>query len=261
MFERNAWSRHCTSTRASQLSISAIMRVKETKTYNLFFILLFSCLFSQDTASQDLASRSDKNYFQSDVDAFIKEDSLNPPPQHSVEFIGSSIFRLWAKLKEQMDPLPVFNRAFGGSRTNDVLYFMDKIVFPYSPKIIIYYCGSNDAGGSVPVNTITSNIISFFQRVEARLPDTKTFFVSVNRSPARKAKWSAIDSTNAIIEEFCSQSPRRKFINVNPVLFDLKGKPRLDLYLDDQLHFKDDAYKEFTKIIKPILLQEWFQNK
>ena len=33
-------------------------------------------------------------------------------------FVGSSIFRLWESVRTDMAPLPVFNHAFGGSRTD-----------------------------------------------------------------------------------------------------------------------------------------------
>lgn len=229
--------------------------------YTIFSFFLLGLGFFQSLNAQDSISQSKRNYFQNDIEAFIKNDSTNPPPQNSIEFIGSSIFRLWKSLKSDMAPLPVYNRAFGGSRTSDVLYFMDNIVFPYHPKIIVYYCGSNDAAGHIPSKPITANITAFFERVEKRFPETKLFFVSVNKSPARKAMWGTIDSTNAFMKEFCSKSPRRTFIDVNPVLFDTQGNPRTELYVDDKLHFKDDAYAEFTKIIKPILTQEWTRKK
>jgi lysophospholipase L1-like esterase len=232
------------------------MITKSTR-HSFLFILLIGAGVFQPLFSQDSSSGNGKIRFRSDIEIFLKNDSTSPPPLNSIEFIGSSIFRRWDKLKEQMAPLPVYNRAFGGSRTHEVLFYMDKIVFPYKPRIIVYYCGSNDAGGSVPVAGIVSNIKKFFERVHQQLPETKLFFVSINRSPKRKSMWVAIDSTNAIIKKYCSASSKREFIDVNPVLFDAAGNPRLELYLDDQLHFKDEAYGEFTKIIKPILLKEW----
>ena len=39
----------------------------------------------------------------------------------------------------------------------------------------------------------------------------------------------------------------------NPVLFDATGKPRLDLYMGDELHLRPRAYEGFAKIIKPVL--------
>jgi len=208
-------------------------------------------------AAQDSTFRGDKVRFQSAIAKFLSEDSVQPPPQRAILFIGSSIFRRWESLRADMAPLPVFNRAFGGSRTHEVLYYIDRIVVPYQPKIIVYYCGSNDAGGSVPAVKAAANITEFFERVKDRLPETKIFFVSVNRSPARTARWPGIDSINTLIQEYCRRTENRYFIDVNAALFDDQGKPRLDLYLEDRLHFKSASYIEFTKIIKPVLEREW----
>ena len=82
--------------------------------------------------------------FADQITTMLDGDKTAPPPQNGVLFIGSSIFRQWTNVKEHMAPLPAFNRAFGGSRTWEVLHYMDRIVLPYHPRIIVYYTGSND---------------------------------------------------------------------------------------------------------------------
>src|SRR5207248_1947169 len=59
--------------------------------------------------------------FQGEIQQMLARDKTNPPPQGGILFIGSSIFRFWTHLSEQMAPLPVFNHAFGGSVTQDIL--------------------------------------------------------------------------------------------------------------------------------------------
>jgi hypothetical protein len=76
--------------------------------------------------------------FAANIEAFLERDRVSPPPQGGILFIGSSIFRQWADLEADMAPLPAFNRAFGGSRTWEVLHYMDEIVLPYQPRIIVY---------------------------------------------------------------------------------------------------------------------------
>src|SRR5690242_2129812 len=90
------------------------------------------------------AQQTPPRRFQADIERMLESDKTSPPPREGILFIGSSIFRLWTRLTEQMAPLPVFNRAFGGSVTQDILDRADQIVLPYKPKIIVYYCGSND---------------------------------------------------------------------------------------------------------------------
>src|SRR5713226_9878726 len=92
--------------------------------------------------------------FQADIEKMLAQDKTNPPPRDGILFIGSSIFRLWTGLSEQMAPLPVFNRAFGGSVTQDILDRTEQLVLPYKPRIIVYYCGSNDVGAGESAEAI-----------------------------------------------------------------------------------------------------------
>src|SRR5262245_12141591 len=92
--------------------------------------------------------------FAADIQAFLDQDRTQPPPKDAILFIGSSIFRQWTNVREHMAPLPVFNRAFGGSRTWEVLHYMDRIVLPYRPRIIVYYTGSNDVNAGEPAAAI-----------------------------------------------------------------------------------------------------------
>ncbi len=204
------------------------------------------------TAEQKKAPR-----FADAIEAFLKEDQTNPPPKQAILFIGSSIFRQWKNLKEQMAPLPVFNRAFGGSRSAEILYYMDKVVLPYEPKVIVYYCGSNDINANINPEEIAENFKQFVERVHVKLPRTQIFFTSINRAPQKMERWVDVDAANALIKEFCAKGKLLGFIDVNPALFDKEGKPRMELYLPDKLHFLEPAYVEFTTIIKPMIENAW----
>jgi lysophospholipase L1-like esterase len=208
---------------------------------------------NQVVAQQAVASAR----FQTEIDAFLKEDVTNPPPKGGILFIGSSIFKGWTNLKSQMTPLSVFNRAFGGSRTDDILYYMDKVVLPYEPSIIVYYCGSNDVNAGEPAALIFGRFREFVERVHTALPDTRVLYVSINRAPQKMERWDVVDAANSLVKEYCSNDKKLGFIDVNPVLFDQQGNPRLDLYLQDRLHFKEPAYEEFTKVVKPVVAETW----
>ena len=195
--------------------------------------------------------------FQSTIDKYMESDKASPPAKGTIEFIGSSIFFRWKNLADQMAPLPVYNRAFGGSQTADILYYMDQVVLPYEPRIIVYYCGSNDVNGKQTAETIAGRYREFVTRVHAKLPGTKIFYVSVNKAPQKMDRWDVVDAVNKSVAEFSAGDKRLGFIDVNPALFDAAGKARIELYLPDKLHFLDPAYDEFTKIIKPVIEREW----
>lgn len=191
--------------------------------------------------------------FEPDIQAFLAADRAKPPVPGRILFVGSSIFRLWTNVVEAMAPLPVVNRAFGGSRTGDQLDRFDQIVKPHAPRVIVYYCGSNDLKAGNDPEAIFARFRSFSERVRRELPGTKLLFVSSTRSPDRVDKWDRVDRYNGLVRDYCAATPGHTFIDVNPALFDEAGQPRRELYVEDQLHLRPEAYRAFQARIKPVL--------
>jgi lysophospholipase L1-like esterase len=175
------------------------------------------------------------------------------PPAGGIVFVGSSIFHRWTSLESQMAPLPITNLAIDGTVTADMLRMVDSRVIPLRPKVIAYYCGSNDVSLGEPAGAIAGRIVRFIERVAAALPDTRVVFVSINRAPSKEDRWDAVDDVNRQITMYAASHPHVAYVDVNPVLFDANGKPRFDLYMGDELHLRPPAYEGFAKILKPVL--------
>jgi hypothetical protein len=204
-----------------------------------------------------LAQRSGR--FQGEIERMLAQDKTNPPPRDGILFIGSSIFRLWTGLKEQMAPLPVFNRAFGGSVTQDILDWTDRLVLPYKPRIVVYYCGSNDVGAGEAAEAIVGRTKQFLKIVGEKLPNTFVYYTSIQKAPDKRDRWDVVDAVNREMERYSHQSRNLGFIDLNPVLFDRDGKLRGNLFLPDELHFRPEstAYEEFAAVVKPVLTKAW----
>jgi len=181
---------------------------------------------------------------------------LNPEPQNAIVFAGSSIFHFWTTLVDDMDPLPVINQAFAGARMHSVFNAIDKLIIPYSPEIIVYYCGSNDINDGAESSDILSGFEKFVSAVRDKLPSTIIYFVSINKAPQKMDKWNVIDDSNEKIKDWCEETDRLFFIDINPPFFS-GGQSRTDLFFEDGLHFQPEVYLEFTKIIKPIIEEGW----
>jgi disulfide oxidoreductase YuzD len=197
--------------------------------------------------------------FERSIAAFEAADALSPPPAGGILFIGSSIFRLWSGLSEHMAPLPVFNRAFGGSRTAHVLQYMDRIVVPYRPRIIVYYCGSNDVNGGESAEAVAARYRAFSERVRVALPGTRVYFVSIIRAPQKRDRWDVVNRANALVRRYSEATPGREYIDVHPALEDAKGQPLVDLYLADRLHYQPQAYDRMADVVRPVIAGAWVE--
>ena len=226
------------------------------KTFRLLAILLLLAPFLS-RAADDAAKRWEQ--YEASFKTFAEQDAAKPFPKGGILFVGSSIFRQWTTVADQMAPLPVLNRAFGGSRTGDQLARFDQLVPRYAPRIVVYYCGSNDlnAKDADAPPAIFARFKEFSDRVRRWSPDTRVVYVTSTRSPDRVRKWEQVDHYNALVRAHCAATPHHHFVDINPALVDESGHPRLELYQKDKLHFHPPAYEAFTAIIRPVLERLW----
>ena len=89
------------------------------------------------------ASR-DPAFFEDEIAAFEAADRVQPPPERPIGFVGSSSIRLGGSLGEDMAPLPVLNRGFGGSQLAHVVHFAERAVLRYRPRAVVLYAGDDD---------------------------------------------------------------------------------------------------------------------
>jgi hypothetical protein len=181
-------------------------------------------------------------------------------PEHGgIVFTGSSIFQFWTHLREQMAPLPVLNRAIAGTVTQDMLDRMGQLVLPYQPRIVVYYCGSNDISAGADAGPIVERIKRYIQILHQKSPDTFFYYTSIQKAPEKRARWDVVEAVNREMERYSRQASNVGYIDLNPVLFDSRNHVRENLFLPDGLHFRPDstAYLEFSQVVKPILIKAW----
>jgi lysophospholipase L1-like esterase len=187
------------------------------------------------------------------VGAVSTTAAADEPGPGGIVFVGSSIFHRWTHLVQQMAPLPIVNIAFDGAETGDMLRLIDSRLVPMRPKVVAYYAGSNDIDAGEPAQAIVGRIRQFIDRVTTALPDSHIVFMSINRAPEKQERWDVVDAVNHEIEMYAARGTQLQYVDVNPVLFNHDGTPRLELFLSDRLHFRPQAYEEFAPILKPVL--------
>jgi lysophospholipase L1-like esterase len=181
------------------------------------------------------------------------------PQRSGIVFTGSSIFQFWTHLTDQMAPLPVLNRAIAGTVTQDMLDRIGQLVLPYQPRIVVYYCGSNDISAGEDAGPIIERTKRYIQILHEKSPDTFFYYTSIHKAPEKRARWDVVEAVNRELERYSHQAKNVGYIDLNPVLFDGHGNLRMNLFLGDGLHFRPDstAYPEFSQIVKPILTKAW----
>lgn len=180
------------------------------------------------------------------------------PAAGTIACVGSSSMRMWKTIAQDLAPLPVWNRAFGGSRTGDQVNAFPRLLLPHKPRVIVYYCGDNDLAkpDADPQNAV-KGFSEFVAVVRKELPTTRIVYLSIKPSPSRIACLPVSTKANAAIKELCATDPLLTFIDVAGPMLDAEGKPRGELFLKDRLHMNEEGYKLWTSIVKPVLGKVW----
>jgi hypothetical protein len=214
--------------------------------YVLLCLLLPTLLVGQQS--------TDPDRWESAMQSFEAEDRENFPEPGSVLFIGSSSIKRWETVKDDMAPLSVIHRGFGGSQMVDVIQYFDRIVLPYKPADIVLYEGDNDIGQGKSPHRVLSDFRVFVSMIKAQLPQTRIHFIAIKPSVKRLALLEEMRMVNMMIEVYCNGDDRMNFIDIwNPVV-DEEGKPHPELFVEDMLHLNADGYAIWADIIKAHLL-------
>lgn len=191
--------------------------------------------------------------WEPEIRAFEAADRTNPPPKGGILFIGSSSIRLWTTLAEDFAEYPVINRGFGGSQIADSVYFADRIVVPYAPRLIVMYAGGNDINAGKSAEQVCADFWAFVQTVHRHLPQTRIAYISIAPNPARWSQVDRVRAANACIEALCRTNAHLAFIDVFSHMLGPDGQPRPELFSSDRLHMNAQGYALWTRLVRRFL--------
>ena len=201
--------------------------------------------------------------WESTIRKFEAHDRLVSPPSDVIVFTGSSSITFWSTLEQDMAPLPVINRGFGGSHMHDVVHYAPRIVNAYQPRAVVLFAGTNDISGAKPkaAQEVFDGYRAFAEVVHTALPDVPIYYIAITPTPSRWKYWPIVRETNHLIKAHTETDPRLHFIDLTDVILGPDGKPDRSLFRIDRLHPNKKGYARWTAAIRPILQADGLGSK
>jgi len=196
---------------------------------------------------------ADPRRFELEIAAFEAADKTNPPPRNAILFIGSSSIRRWTTLAQDFPRFQVINRGFGGSHLSDSVYYFDRIVLPYKPRLIVLFAGSNDIDFGKTPDQVFEDFKAFVEKTRQALPKTRVAYISISTVPSRAREVEQVRRANELISAFIAGDKRLSFIDVFTAMLGPDGKPMPDIFVSDNLHLNAKGYAIWTEVVAPYL--------
>lgn len=203
--------------------------------------------------AENPAQRPDPQRFAKDIAAFASQ----PADTGGIVFTGSSSIRLWKTLKEDFPGLPVLNRGFGGSIANDLIVHFDTVIDRHQPKLLVLYTGSNDINAGLSTEEVMSDYTRLMEKVHERLPNARIILTSIKIGEKRLAQMPQVHETNKRLEAWAAKHSWVRYVDCTSYLADAQGHPQSQFYAKDLLHLSPEGYAQWTRILRPVVAEEW----
>lgn len=211
------------------------------------FVLLIVLLGFLTTNAQD------PTRFQEQVDKLFSAEYDLSPDKKLVVFTGSSSIAMWKDMPQRFPDFNVINNGFGGSHFSDLIYYYDELVTKQTPEILFIYEGDNDVGNGKKTSMISKDFKTLTKKLERDLPTTKVVFISPKPSIARWHLNKQYYKINKKIAKFCNKTDGFEYADVWPVMLDVKGEIRKDIFLEDGLHMNKVGYDLWEEVVSQFL--------
>ncbi|WP_138477551.1 GDSL-type esterase/lipase family protein [Dyadobacter bucti] len=190
---------------------------------------------------------------ESSIKNYEAKDAEKMPAPGGIVFAGSSSFTKWQSAAEDLAPLPIINRGFGGSTLPEVIYYADRTILKYNPKTVVIYC-ENDMFGSKKKTPeqVRDAYVALTKTIREKQPDVLMYGISLKPSPSRWERRAEVEKANKLIRDFIKSDKNHQYIDVWPVMLK-NGRPDGSIFLSDSLHMNEEGYRRWIKVLKPIL--------
>ena len=181
----------------------------------------------------------------------LEEDSYH------VMLAGSSSIEFWTSSKEDLNPVISYNHGIGGTTIEEWTNSLNpRLVYPYKPKMVVYYVGINNVINSKQnSSTIWNHLKTFFDETHKALPNTKVQYILMNLIPGFKEYFTTIEEVNAQAVNYQKTNTWLTLINPGEALLKANGDPNAAYFRVDGLHLSYYGYVIWGGIIKESIYQ------
>lgn len=193
------------------------------------------------------------NRFEDDVVAILMRLQRIPHPKHPVAFYGSSSFRLWGTMQQDLRSLDIVNLGFGGGTNLSGRHYLTTLLLPLRPEKIVLYFGENDiANDGLTGQTTFEHMKALLAEIKVGLPAAEIFVLGTKQSPTRWIYADEVDRYNALTEAWCIDGGQARFIDASSRLIGENGRPMGRYYQPDFIHLNAGGYALWAEVLQKI---------
>jgi len=191
--------------------------------------------------------------FERQVIEYEAADRATPPPKDAILFAGDSQFYRWKTIHEDLPGYTLINRGIDSFQFRDLIHYVDRLVIPYTPRLVVLHVGGNDVHNGRTAAQVLEDFRTFVQRVRAKQPGVRIVWSSITPGPGRWDEAPQRRETNRMMREYIATQPDLGFVDLWDSMLTPDGQPREDIWVEDRVHPNHAGYLIRAQLTRPLL--------
>lgn len=186
-----------------------------------------------------------------------KYEAMEAPTPGCVLLAGSSSMENWSTSAADMSPVTSFNVGIGGTTAEQWTECLtERLVFPYSPRAVVFYVGINNVINAGCSGRETGDaVVELLAKVHERMPDADVYYVLMNLVPGYMKYKDAIGEGNSIVTDYAKDNTWLTLIDAGSNLLKENGMPNSAYFLTDGLHMSLCGYTIWGREVRDAVIR------
>ena len=181
--------------------------------------------------------------WEKDVESIENRYAIGQPG--GIIFYGASNFARWTNLDDDFPLYRVQNHAFGGSTDKDLVEYAERLLFAYSPDIVVFQTGSNDyiqisGTDEEKVAQCLAYKKEMYAAFHNKMPDSIFIVMSGLLLPGRSQYLDLTLQINQALEELAANTDYLYYVDCNSMTWD-GSQFNSVLFVRDGIHLNQDG--------------------
>lgn len=161
--------------------------------------------------------------------------------------------------------LAIVNHGFGTSNADELLYFYDRMVRAYEPRVLVLATSNNDFGNAYSAKEVMEIQARIIDWAQADMPGIEVYCFGSTPTVKHKGEKNAMtrlrDEYNQLLEDYCGRKENVTYVSLidqpfyfeNPEDVGDYDKVREDIFVADRTHLNPEGYAMFHNFIRELL--------
>jgi hypothetical protein len=195
--------------------------------------------------------------WNTDIESLSRSNASDGSSE-AVLCIGSSSFRLWDSIAQDMAPNRIVRRAYGGAKFCDLAVHAPRLVRDLQYRSAMVFVGNDISGAErdktpAEIKRLAKIVV---ETIQLDRTDIHVYLVAITPTPSRFKVWPEIRKANECLNELSQEMPRVHFVQTEHEYLNTDCQPRAELFQQDMLHQNERGYQQWSRLLKEALETE-----